>query len=153
MNVLDAAFNVVHDQPGGAGAMALRMGKRPSTLSHELRHEGFAKLGLVDAVKISQLSNDRRILSAFASECECMVLQLPSAGDETDVMHSVAEMAADFSALVAHTISADADKRITKNELDGITRAFADLVASGQHLIGQLQARHDAGKPTTEFSI
>lgn len=147
MNVLDAAFNLVHEQPGGAAAMGLRLGKRPSTLSHELRHEGFAKLGLVDSVKLTQLSGDLRILNAFAQECGCLVLPLPDMGDETDVMRSVAEMASDFSALVACTIDADADKKITKNELATVTRAFSELMASGQQLIAQLQAKHEAGKP------
>ena len=47
---MDAAFNVVHDYPGGAAALSERLGKGRPALSHEVKGDGSAKLGLKDAV-------------------------------------------------------------------------------------------------------
>ena len=52
--VMDAAFNVVHDYPGGAAALSERLGKGRSALPHEVKGDGSAKLGLKDAVKPGQ---------------------------------------------------------------------------------------------------
>lgn len=148
MNVLDAAFNLVHDQPGGAGPLALRLGKRPGTLSHEIRHEGFAKLGLVDALKISQITGDLRILNAFADELGCMVLPLAqSTGSDDAVMRCVATLAREFSDVVASAVDADSDGKITANELAKFEGQWAELIAAGHGLLGHLRGRYEAGVP------
>ena len=87
MNALDAAFSLVHDQPGGAGPLSVRMGKAQGTLAQELRGYGTAKLGLLDAVKISALTGDLRILNAFSEAMGCTVLPLAAdaSGSTADV--------------------------------------------------------------------
>ena len=100
-NVLDAAFHLVRAYPGGASSLAPRIGKNATTLSHEVKGTGTAKFGLDDAVNASLMSNDLRILNAFAAECECMVLRLPvvgADGDET-TMRDVASLAREFGEL------------------------------------------------------
>lgn len=147
-SVLDTAFNVVHDYPGGAGTMALRLGKSATTLAHEVRAAGTAKLGLVDAVKITQFSNDLRILNDFAAQCSCVVIPMPDVGEsDAGVMPKVAALARDFSTLISSTIEAEADNRITGNELSAIEAEWAVLVAHGQALIGSLRSQHEAGQP------
>ena len=79
MNVIDAAYGVVHDYPGGSDSLAPRLGKASVTLSHEVARVGTAKLGLDTAVKVSVLTGDFRILDAFALQCGRMVLPLPCA--------------------------------------------------------------------------
>ena len=61
--LLDHAYNLARAYPGGAAALALRMRKNATTLSHELRGEGTAKLGLEDAAALTALSGDLRILA------------------------------------------------------------------------------------------
>lgn len=58
MNPLDAAYNLVRDYPGGASSLAPRLDKNPSVLSHEVTATGSAKLGLLTAIKITELSGD-----------------------------------------------------------------------------------------------
>jgi hypothetical protein len=56
---LDAAYHVVHDyEPDGAASLAPRLGKSSTQLCHEVKPPpgNMAKLGLVDAVKISDLT-------------------------------------------------------------------------------------------------
>ncbi len=57
MNATLAAFHLVSDYRGGAVALAPLMGKNPATLSHEVNpNYGAAKLGLEDAIKLSNLA-------------------------------------------------------------------------------------------------
>jgi hypothetical protein len=146
--IRDAAYNVVHDYPGGAVSLAPRLGKSSTSLSHEVNGTGTAKLGLEDAVKITSLSGDRRILNAFAAECECMVLPLPNADDvDSDVMRQVAILAQNFSELISGTLDANADGKITGNELATIESLWSKLVVQGQALVRELRIQHAAGKP------
>ena len=79
MHLRDVAFNVVHDSPGGAVSLAPRLGKSHTTLAHELNGTGTAKLGLMDAEKITLLLGDMRILQAYAANCGQMLVPLPDA--------------------------------------------------------------------------
>lgn len=149
MNVLDAAFNLVHDQPGGAGPLALRLGKRPGTLSHEIRHEGFAKLGLVDALKLSEFTGDLRILNAFADALGCVVVPTGrSEGEDGAVMHCLSTLAREFADVVASAVEADADGKITANELANFEAQWGELIGAGQALLGHLRGRQEAGIPS-----
>ena len=146
--VLDAAHHLVQAYPGGAEALAPRMNKNATTLRHEVNRTGQAKLGLADAVSLSVLTGDLRILSAFASELGCMVTPLPASlgGDET-AMHRVALLAKEFGEVVATVTEATADGRISANELANIERNWEELMAAGQALVGHLRAKHEAGRP------
>jgi hypothetical protein len=146
--VLDAAHHLVQAYAGGAEALAPRMGKNATTLRHEVNRTGQAKLGLADAVSMSVLANDLRVLNAFAAECGCLVARLPASmgGDDT-AMHRVADLAREFGEVVATVTSATADGQISANELATIERNWAELTAAGQALMAHLRARHEAARP------
>lgn len=147
--VLDAAYQLVHAYPGGAAALGARMGKNATTLSHEVRGTGSAKLGLDDAVMASVMADDRRILNAFAAECGCLVLQLPSSlnGDSTS-LERVSQLAKEFSDLVATVTAAKADGMVTANELALIERDGAEMMRATQGLLAHLRSVHEASVPT-----
>lgn len=149
MQVLDAAYHVVNDYPGGATSLAPRMGKGASTLSHETTATGNAKLGLIDAMKITQLTGDLRILHAFAEACSAIVIPLPTQAHEAsaDVFTHLADTAREFSDVVASISTAAADGHITGNELATVQREWGELVAQGAALVSLLQAKHLAGRP------
>ena len=73
MNLLDAAYHVVHDYPGGAQSLAPRMFKSATTLSHEVAADGTAKLGLLETVWIPMLMG---LLGASTYMLRLLVLQL-----------------------------------------------------------------------------
>lgn len=147
--VLDAAYQLVHAYPGGANSLAPRMDKNPTTLSHEVKGTGTAKFGLADAVSASVLSGDRRILNAFAAECECMVLPLPVWNDQCDAttMRNVAALAREFGELVSTVTEASADGAISANEMARVQSDWAELMAAGQALVSQLQAKYEQSIP------
>lgn len=129
MDVLTAAFQLIHAYPGGAVALAPVLGKNPATLSHEVNpNYPTAKFGLDDAVKLSVWTCDRRIASAFASQVGCMLLPLPQ-GDETGTtLEDVAAMAREFADLAAEVSKAVADGKVSANELARVQREAAELV-------------------------
>lgn len=135
MNVLDAAYNAAHDYQGGAEALAVRLGKRGSSLSHELTGTGTAKLGLLDAVKISQLTGDVRVVQAYAAACGGMFVPLAPVDTHGAALQDVAVAVKEFSDLVSAFTSAMADGVVTDNELRRVEREAGDLFGAVHRLL------------------
>jgi hypothetical protein len=150
LGVLDAAFNVAHDfKPGGAAGLARAIDYNPITLSHEVKGQGGAKLGLATAVKITQRTGDLRILNAFAAECGAMVLLLPEALDiETSrAMQDLAAMAKEFGDVVQAAAKALEDNKVNQNELAEVRKQWSELVAVGQRMLAGIEACYEESKP------
>ena len=146
MSVLDAAFHAVHDYPGGASALAVRINKGVSTLCHELRGDGTAKLGLVDAVKLSHLTGSTAIVQAFAAELGGVFMPLAPAAQSGDI-EQLGQAAKEFGELAARYAQAVADGRITRNELVQLEREAIESIGAITTLLMGARARHEAGKP------
>lgn len=149
MHLRDVAFNVVHEYPGGAPSLAPRMGRNPTTLAHELNGTGVAKLGLLDAEKITHITGDLRILEAFARNAGQMLLPLPEAlmpEDEEDCMMRLAEAAKAFGVLCKEVATDLADTKITDNELKRIDRDCSILIADLRGLRKALAKLNAASK-------
>lgn len=147
--ILDAAFNLVHDYPGGAVALAPRIGKNAATLSHEVSPNAHYKFGLVDAVKVSMISKNLAILSAFAAEMNCTVLALPDREKGVDTLQELGALAKEFGEYVSTIADAHKDGQITDNELARIRIELTQLVAAAQDL-EQTMATMNAELPRTE---
>lgn len=128
MNPIDAARAVVHEYPGGATSLAPRIGKAPSTLRNELAWPPLAsikaKLGLMDAVAITNTAQDGRIVHAFNESCGfCPPLRLPEGQEELaeGTFKDLLERGAKLSAAIADEFEEFqrdiADGVITPNEL------------------------------------
>lgn len=148
MNLLDAAYNVVHDYPGGADSLAPRVDKNPTTLSHEVSGTGTAKLSLLTAEKITQRTGDLRILSTFATNCGQMLVPLPHVGElpQDDCMLRLADSAREFGDFCREVAGDLADGQISDNELARIDTECGQLIASVHTLRESLALRHQAGK-------
>ncbi|MFN7881804.1 MAG: phage regulatory CII family protein [bacterium] len=154
MSLLDAAYDVVHEYPGGAAAMAARLNKSPTTLCHELTRTGTAKLGLLDAKKISDFTGDLRILQAWAVEAGQMLVPLPSLDAGSDeCLARLSGAAKEFSDLVAEVSTSVADGRVSDNELGCIQREAAELFARVHSLLLAVEQRNHAGKPAAERQV
>lgn len=139
MSVADAAYHTVHDYPGGAAALQVRLGK--SNLSAEVSpNNPNAKLGLVDAVRIQVMSGDFRILNAMSLELghyppqrmpvEGAAAVTPQAGHQ-----ALSNAAKEFSDVVTAVASALADDVITPNEHALITKECGELIVKLQDLL------------------
>lgn len=147
-HLLDAAFALVRAYPGGASSLSPRIGKAPATLSHEVSGRAGYKLGLDDAVAISLLAGDSRILNAFAADMGCLVLKLPDASQVADdVIQRVGHVAKEFGEFVAEVAADGADGDISANDLRRIEKEWGDLILVGQDLVAKLRAMHDEAHP------
>lgn len=148
MNLLDAAYNSVHDYPGGAQSLAPRMGKSACSLSHEVTVTGTAKFGLLDAAKVVALTGDLRILQAFAANAGQMLVPLPHIDVQAnDSMLRLADAAREFGELCTAVASTLADGVITDNELERVDRESGELIASVHALRESLATRNFESKP------
>lgn len=93
MNVDDAAHAVVHDYPGGTPALAPRLGMSAAVLRNKVNtHCDTHHLTLHEAVRITSLTDDPRILHAFAQETGRVALDAPTGDDEHASDMAVLEM-------------------------------------------------------------
>lgn len=142
MNVMDAAYNVVHQYEGGADSLAVRLpNKSGTTLSHEVNRTGTAKLGLETAVAVTVLSKDYRILEAFAAQCGRYTLPMPhvlQAGGD-DVLARLGDMLREQSDVVREVTSAAVDGKYKPNERKRIVKEVGELVAAGSALLAALE--------------
>lgn len=147
MDLRDVAYDVVRDYPGGAASLAPRLGKSSTALSHEVNGTGTAKLGLLDAEKITHRTGDMRILEAWAGNCGQMLVPLPGVELATDdCMLRLADSAREFGDLCREVASDLADGVISDNELGRIDKECGQLIASVHALRESLAARNQATK-------
>lgn len=134
MNIQDAAYMVGHDYPGGAGALADRMGivravfnskLNPNTATHHLT--------LVEALKMQQLSGRFDVLYAMAEACGFVCLPLPGEVHE-NVDRDIAALCKEFGDYVSQVSQALDDGRITPNELHRCEKELSEMLAAAQVL-------------------
>lgn len=141
MTPLDAAYHVVHDYPGGAKALAPRLGKSHGHLCHEVRppRESTAKLGLADALKISEMTGDHRILMAFAESLgyRCVRVEIPAARGE--LLEAVSRFAKETGEALMAMHRAIEDGRVTENEVREFERQVADIAPAAVSLAERMR--------------
>lgn len=149
MQLLDVAFHVVHDYPGGSKSLAPRLNKSQHTLNHEVAGDGSAKLGIVDACKITQLTKDMRILHAFAEACGHLCIPMPGAVaiQNGNVMQALAESSREFAELCQEVCGVMADDDVSDNDLARVEKARGELVAQLAVLGEVLLILNQQGKP------
>ena len=148
MNLRDAAYHLVHDYAGGANSPAPRLDMNSTYLSAQVSCTGTAKLGLLDASKLTHLTGDHRILHAFAAEHNCTVRRLPDVDDAVSAYQELAETAGGFGSFFASAVDAMKDSKVTANELAQVDRELASMIAVALRLRRALAAVHEAGKPS-----
>lgn len=150
MNVIDAAYDTVHEYPGGAGPLASRLtrlnkdGERasmseavlnskvnPNTSSHHLT--------LAEADRIMGITGDYRILHALAYTHGFVALRIeaPQAGSVTGAMFAAVAAKGNLAERIAKAM---ADNHITNNESEEISRAVMQVIAAVAEISERAQA-------------
>lgn len=137
MNVTDAAYDTVHQYPGGSEALAPRMGMSAATLRGKVNPNTDRNLlSLQEADTLLGRTGDYRILHALCAEHGFIAQRVdaPHSGNLITALLSAAAAKGDLAELVSEAM---ADNRITPNEADAISRAcqqvMAALVQVSQH--------------------
>lgn len=155
--VLDAAYFMARDYPGGAEALAQRIGKSPVTFRHELRppEGGSAKLGVQTLLDAMHLSGDHRPFFAMGAELGYLTVPLPAVDDVAGAttIEAVSAVASEFGQYIAEVGRALADGRVSDNELDSVTRELGELTARAQRLQALLVALNAASKPADVVAL
>jgi hypothetical protein len=143
--VLDAAYMTAHDYPGGATALAIRMGVNHTVLSNKLNpNNKDHNLYLQDALPIMVMTNDHRILHALCKELGLMVIPLPTIGEETTV-EAITDTCRDFADYLHGVTTSLADGVITNLELRTTQTELAKLIAQAgklESILAGMEARH-----------
>ena len=146
-DVVAAAEAAVRGYPGSTKVVAMLMEKNPSSLASEILEAGAAKLGLRDAVKISQVTGSRAILNAFAEELGCAVIPMDHQLSGADPMYLLSQLGASFARVLEVEAAAASKARPNYNDLQEIEKRWLAHVAIGQEIVAYLRAAYDHGKP------
>ncbi len=85
MDVFEAAYRVAHDFPGGAVALAGKMGRNPGTFLNQVNPETETHhLHLGTAVQMQAITGDHRILQAMAGTLNEVCFPLPNLSRVSD---------------------------------------------------------------------
>lgn len=144
MNIKDAAYNTVHDHPGGSSALAPRMGiKSPVVLNSKVNpNTETHHLTLAEASKLMALTDDYRILQALASEHEKVAIDLPAIPEcrdmsLTDKVLCIGMKGGDVMCLFREIM---ADGRITQSEVRDMSKVIHQMHIALAELDNQIQA-------------
>lgn len=132
MNVADAAYNTVHDYPGGASALGPRLGIQPSILNSKVNPNTVTHhLRLDEAVKIMVVTGDYRMHHAISRELGLVSIPIPSAATVSadsicffDMMLELREADGRMSQEFRKALS---DGRITPGEAIDLKHAIHEL--------------------------
>lgn len=119
MNITDAAYAVAHDYPGGTESLAPRLSMVPAVLRNKVNQNNTTHhLTLSEAVRMSDITNDLRILEAWAREAGKVLIDLPIAencadSDVIDLMARAWETNGDIGREVNETFK---DGRVEPHE-------------------------------------
>lgn len=149
MNLQSAFYNVVHDFPGGVGAVAHLLGMSPHTLQNKANPNDTTHHPMLEeAARVTEVTRDPRIVHAFCARVGFMAVALPPAHSNTsEAVQNMAKVASEFGEYLTTVSAALADGRVSRNEVKACEKELGELIAEATHLGGLLRAISEGGKP------
>lgn len=146
MNVLDAAYNTVHDYDGGAAALAPRMGMTQAILNSKVNlNTSTHHLRLDEANKLMAFTGNYSILHALAFQhgfvCVRTPEAMPTESAQIDLMDHYLELSKSKGAISIEIINAKADGRICEKDVQAIDLALYEMECD----IAEIRAALKAG--------
>ena len=141
MNVADAAYKTVHDYPGGADALAARIGTTGPVLRNKVNPTNDRnKLTLEEAVEIADFTNDDRMLQTWASRRGKILVDAEPADVRSSVIDCVLDAQAKEGMLSSVLLSALSDGSINEREMREIQAAAIAVQSAVLHLVARCEA-------------
>lgn len=151
MNSLDVAYRAAQHYPGGAAALAVRMGKSASTLQKELRGDPGYKFGLLDAETLDAFVGGHPILNRQARDAGFMLLPLPSVDAAGECMlQAIGQVTREMGEYITAVGESLTDGVVSDNELARCQQELGELIQRAQQVQALLLARNLTGKPEQE---
>lgn len=150
-SVLDAAYMTAHDYPGGAKAVALRLGMNPAVLSNKLNPNNKEHiLSVSDLMAIMTLTGDHRAMHSMCVELGYVAMPLPSVGVETTT-EAITGTCKEFADFLQSVTNALADGKITRLELRGIRKELSLMIAQSgklESILAGMEAKPIISQPS-----
>lgn len=138
MNILDTAHAVAHDYPGGCESLAPRIGMSPAVLRSKVNpNTDTHKLTIQDAVRITDVTNDERIIEAWATERNSVLVKLPAASDEPDneeILEKFLKLTMQYGELARRHQEATQDGEVDDQEMSDLERIGAAIHRSVEEI-------------------
>ncbi len=147
MSPQDAIHHVVHDFPGGAEALAPRIGRGAQVLRNKVTLEGVAGVRrsheptLADVAAITRITGDLRVLDALAAEVGAVVLRLPTidALGDSALLDMVLTANDEYGRACAALRDALADGEVDRLEFDRLERETLESVRAQLELLDRVR--------------
>ncbi len=142
MNPQDAFYQTVHDAPGGAEALAPRMGMSAAVLRNKANpHHEYNKPSLGDVDKAMALTGDYRVLDALASNHGGLFVRLNETPPDSKLgilklVTHVCSKEGDVARCVDEML---ADGRIERHEVEKVKDAVYQLQTSLTQMVRELE--------------
>lgn len=141
--VADAAYNTVHDYPGGAEALAPRMGKSAKVLDSKVsRNVSTHHLTLHEAVQIMGLTGDHRMLRAICRHLGYLdpirAVVYEGIADE-QLLELVAAFYSETGDVSRSLVAALADGRVTQREFESFDEQTIEAMTALAELRDRLR--------------
>ncbi len=134
MNTIDAAYHVVHDYPGGSESLGPRVDISAAVLRGKVNPEDKKHhLTLAEAVRVTGVTNDDRILQSWAHERGYLLVKAPkNARDSSDmaVLEQVAGLMVANGAFGKEIYDALSDGAVSADEVERIDEAGQGVMVS-----------------------
>ena len=139
MNILDAAHRIGHEYPGGAVALAHRMGIGPVVFNSKLNPNTVTHhLGLAEAQRMQLLTGRIDILSAMADELGYVIVKIPDCAHDVDIAKATRKAVVEFGEWMNQIDRSLDDGQVSQNELKAIEKELVEMMAQAQRLTAAL---------------
>jgi hypothetical protein len=119
VNITDAAYAVAHDYPGGTESLAPRLGMSGAVLRNKVNPNNTTHhLTLAEALRMSEITSDRRVAEAFARELGlvCMDVPAPENCADGEVLEMMSASMQTFGEIGHEITKTFADGRVESRE-------------------------------------
>lgn len=144
MDVMDAAYDTVHDYPGGSESLAPRVGIGARVLRNKVDPKCETHhLTLNEARRIMARTNDHRMLAALNEEFGYLppIPCVPFAGvSDKALLETFTNLMARLGEFSQEFHSAIADGRVTQIEINEMTKDLRAFQAAGEELLARTRA-------------
>lgn len=146
MDVLDAAYLIAQNYPGGVAALALRMGVNAGTLQHKLNpNNDRFHLTLREAQALQQVSNCAGILHAWAAQDGYTMSRASTASGTTDLVEALVHWQmkqADLAHAVGDAVAEGREKRgqVSRNAQRRVDYMAQEAIAAVNQLVAAVAA-------------
>ena len=156
MNILDTAHAVAHDYPGGCESLAPRIGMSAAVLRSKVNpNTDTHQLTLMNAVAITDMTDDERILEAWLEQRNAVMVKLPDATEQPDneeILSRFMSLTVQFGSLARRYSEVTADGEVDEQEMADMER-IGNLIHRSVEEINALTKRIYCRQPTAAKSM